>query len=87
VASVADGAGTYTAQSRFGATGGTWGSTGTYPLVVPASGHVIRLGNPVDGETYDSASNECAWTRAAGTGPTARSHSGQGPVDYRGVLR
>ncbi|WP_412060990.1 hypothetical protein [Rubrivirga sp. IMCC45206] len=115
-ATVADWAGSYTGQSRFGGTGGTWGNGGTYPLVVTSTGQVTVSGNLIVGATYDATSGAYAWTLADGNPSngsiTFRStftssnffgdlsnntagqsftgsiqFSGQGALDYRGVLR
>ena len=108
-------AGSYTGQSRYGSTSGTWGNGGTFPLVVSASGQVTVSGGLITG-TYDAATSTYTWTRADGnatngtvtfretytsdkyfrdlanstagqsfTGSIQR--AGEGPLDYRGVLR
>ena len=63
---VADWAGSYTGQSRFGSTRGTWGNGGTYPLVVSSVGQVTISGNLIVGGTYDPATGTFTWTRADG---------------------
>lgn len=64
-ATVAEWAGSYTGQSRFGGTNGRWGNGGTYPLVVSGSGQVTISGALITG-TYDSAESTFTWTREAG---------------------
>lgn len=58
-------AGSYTGQSRFGATNGAWGNGGTYPLVVSSAGQVTVSGSLLVG-TYDDATRTFTWTREAG---------------------
>lgn len=59
-------AGSYTGQSRFGATNGTWGNGGTYALVVSASGQVTVRGSLILNPTFDPATNAFSWERADG---------------------
>ncbi|GAB5536925.1 MAG: hypothetical protein Rubg2KO_31740 [Rubricoccaceae bacterium] len=63
---VAQWEGSYTGQSRFGATNGTWGNGGTYALVVSASGQVTVRGALILNPTFDPATNELSWERADG---------------------
>jgi hypothetical protein len=56
--------GSYTGQSRFGGTSGTWGNGGTRPLVVSSSGQVTISGGLITG-TYDEATSTFTWERGA----------------------
>ncbi len=64
--SIAQWAGSYTGQSRFGATNGTWGNGGTYPLVVSSTGQVTVSGALLQEPVYDHATATLRWTMASG---------------------
>ncbi len=59
-------AGSYTGQSRFGATAGRWGNGGSYPLVITDRGDVTVSGVPLLEATYDDATATLSWTRSGG---------------------
>lgn len=64
--SIARWAGSYTGQSRFGATNGTWGNGGSYPLVVSSTGQVTVSGALLMEPVYDDDAATLRWTMAAG---------------------
>ncbi len=64
-------AGTYTGQSRFGATSGTWGNGGTYRLVVTSAGEVTLGGKPLENAMYDDHTSTLSWSRADGNSTNA----------------
>lgn len=63
---MAEWAGSYTGQSRFGDTRGTWGNGGSFPLVVDASGQVTVSGALLQQPTFDAATATLRWTLSAG---------------------
>jgi len=65
---IAQWAGTYDGQSRFGATAGTWGNGGPYQLAVSSTGEVTVRGSVLLAPVYDSATSTLSWRLADGNG-------------------
>jgi len=63
---IAEWAGSYTGQSRFGAANGTWGNGGTYPLVIDNSGQLTVSGALLQQPVFDEATATLRWTMSAG---------------------
>lgn len=63
---IAEWAGSYTGQSRFGATNGTWGNGGSFPLVVTSSSQVTVSGALLQDPVYDEPTATLRWTMSAG---------------------
>lgn len=58
---VADWAGSYTGQALFGATSGTWGNGGVFPLVINSDGQVSVRGEPIVSFEYDVSEKTLQW--------------------------
>ncbi len=59
-------AGSYSGQSRFGATNGTWGNGGTWRLVISNTGQVTLSGALMQSPVYVDSTATLTWRRADG---------------------